>query len=78
MTTVNLPASATLSTITLNWQGVQSLELRPNGAANANAFGPDFVIDNLVANVIPEPASWALVLLALAGAVRPAIRRRVR
>jgi hypothetical protein len=62
---VALPSTATLTTITLNWLGLNSFELRPNGNPNVDAFGPDFSIDNIRLSVIPEPAPWALAALAL-------------
>jgi hypothetical protein len=66
MTTVALPSTATLTTISLNWFGLKSFELRPNGNPNVDAFGPDFAIDNIRVGVIPEPGSAALVLAGLA------------
>ncbi|WP_144290229.1 hypothetical protein [Ideonella sp. A 288] len=63
--TVDLPDLATMATVTLNWLGLSSFELRPNGTP-VNDFGPDFSIDNLRVNVVPEPASLAVVALALA------------
>lgn len=40
------------------WTGLASLRFTANG---------DFVLDNLALTAVPEPASWALVGLALAG-----------
>ncbi len=40
------------------WTGLASLRFTANG---------DFVLDNLAVTAVPEPASWALVGLALAG-----------
>lgn len=77
MLTVSLPDTPTLSTITFNWFGLRSFELRANGTP-VDDLGPDFVIDNIRLSVIPEPASSALVLLALAGLAAPALRKRVR
>ena len=55
--------------VNFGWSGIDSLQFTPSGGTNVGlpGAGEYFALDNLSLTTVPEPATWAMMLVGFGG-----------